>query len=256
MKFAVLGLSEALRSELKPHGIGVTAVCPGLINTEITHNTPIRGTGNHDQLRQHVAGIYRKRGYTAERVARNILRAIDRDRAVAPIAAEAHLMYVLSRAVPPLGRWAAAKMADAAKFPPMLRTSATPAHRARTEFGHPVVWRRARAWRKVHQASLYARAAIAARRRGAAGHPDEAEARAGEQLFARLSDLAQHVVSDCRLVKVPGDRPPWVDTGIDVREGEQLSTFAWGRIWMSRFFDIWLGADFQLWARVGEKGPV
>ena len=35
-KFAVLGLSEALREELRPHGIGVTAICPGLINTPIT----------------------------------------------------------------------------------------------------------------------------------------------------------------------------------------------------------------------------
>ena len=32
-KFGVLGLSEALRDELHRHGIGVTAVCPGIINT-------------------------------------------------------------------------------------------------------------------------------------------------------------------------------------------------------------------------------
>src|SRR3954451_20740918 len=42
-KFAVLGLSEALRAELEPHGIGVTAVCPGIINTPITVNTRARG---------------------------------------------------------------------------------------------------------------------------------------------------------------------------------------------------------------------
>jgi hypothetical protein len=137
----------------------------------------------------------------------------------------------------------------------MFRPS-VPAYRTRSEAAHPVVWRPARARRAVHQASLYARAAVAARARSATGHPDEAEARTGEQLFARLRQLPADVVSECRLVKVPGDRPPWVDTGIEVREGELLSTFAWGRIWISRFFDIWLGADFQLWARVGEKGPV
>jgi NAD(P)-dependent dehydrogenase (short-subunit alcohol dehydrogenase family) len=114
-KFAVLGLSEALRSELRPHRIGVTAVCPGLINTAITTNTPIRGNGNYDQRREHLAGIYQKRGYTAERVAANILRAVERDRAMAPIAAEAHLMYVLSRTAPPLARWVAAKMAELTK---------------------------------------------------------------------------------------------------------------------------------------------
>src|SRR5439155_4804864 len=32
-KFAVVGLSEALRAEVGQHGIGVTAVCPGFIDT-------------------------------------------------------------------------------------------------------------------------------------------------------------------------------------------------------------------------------
>ncbi|ETW24740.1 SDR family NAD(P)-dependent oxidoreductase [Mycobacterium gastri] len=114
-KFAVFGLSEALRMELKPHGIGVTAVCPGIINTAITQTSPIRGSGDIDQRRTRLASTYAKRGYTAERVAHNILRAVDRNRAVAPIAAEAHAMYGLSRAVPPLARWAAARLAELAK---------------------------------------------------------------------------------------------------------------------------------------------
>ncbi|MEV0668980.1 SDR family NAD(P)-dependent oxidoreductase [Mycobacterium sp. NPDC050441] len=114
-KFAVLGLSEALRMELRPHGIGVTAVCPGIINTAITQNSPIRGGGDVDERRRHLESAYRKRGYTPERVAKNILRAVGRNRAVAPVAAEAHLMYVLSRAVPPLARWLAARMAELSK---------------------------------------------------------------------------------------------------------------------------------------------
>lgn len=114
-KFGVLGLSEALRMELKPHGIGVTAVCPGIINTTITQNTPIRGDGDVDERRKRLASTYQKRGYTAQRVAHNILRAVDRNRAVAPIAAEAHLMYVLSRTCPPLSRWVATQVAELSK---------------------------------------------------------------------------------------------------------------------------------------------
>ncbi|MEU0600896.1 SDR family NAD(P)-dependent oxidoreductase [Streptomyces sp. NPDC006393] len=110
-KFAVFGLSETLRLELRPHGIGVTAVCPGVIDTNITRTTPIRGGGDHDRRREHLSALYRKRGYTAERAARNILRAVDRDKPVAPIAAEAHLGYWLSRAVPPAGRWFSARLA-------------------------------------------------------------------------------------------------------------------------------------------------
>ncbi len=113
-KFAVLGLSEALRIELKPYRIGVTAVCPGVINTAITKASPIRGAGDTEGRRQRLAATYQKRGYTPERAARNILRAIERNRAVAPIAAEAHVMYVLSRVVPPLARWVSAQMAKAA----------------------------------------------------------------------------------------------------------------------------------------------
>ncbi len=114
-KFAVFGLSEALRIELKPHGIGVTAVCPGIINTAITKASPIRGTGDGDVRRQRLAAAYQKRGYTPERAARNILRAAGRNRVVAPIAAEAHVMYVLSRVAPPLARWVAARRAAAAR---------------------------------------------------------------------------------------------------------------------------------------------
>ncbi len=114
-KFAVVGLSEALRVELRPHGIGVTAVCPGIINTPITRNTELRGEDNTEQRRDAVAALYAKRGYTPERVARNILKAVAADKAVAPIALEAHLMYAATRFTPALARWAAGRMAAAGK---------------------------------------------------------------------------------------------------------------------------------------------
>jgi NAD(P)-dependent dehydrogenase (short-subunit alcohol dehydrogenase family) len=114
-KFAVVGLSEALRTELRPHRIGVTAVCPGVINTPITRSTQLRGAANTEQRRDKVTAIYEKRGYTPERVAHNILKAVHRDRAVAPIALEAHLMYGVSRVAPPLARWAAGRMASVGK---------------------------------------------------------------------------------------------------------------------------------------------
>ena len=34
-KYAVLGLSEAMRTDLAAHGIGVSVLCPGLVNTNI-----------------------------------------------------------------------------------------------------------------------------------------------------------------------------------------------------------------------------
>jgi NAD(P)-dependent dehydrogenase (short-subunit alcohol dehydrogenase family) len=112
-KFAVLGLSEALREELRPHGIGVTAICPGIINTPITRNARARGAAEDPKMRERVVSLYERRNYGPDRVARNILKAVERNRSVAPIAPEAWLAYAIKRASPRLAGWAARRMAAA-----------------------------------------------------------------------------------------------------------------------------------------------
>jgi NAD(P)-dependent dehydrogenase (short-subunit alcohol dehydrogenase family) len=47
-KFAVRGLSESLRHSLHPHGIGVSVLCPGLVNSEIYRSDEIRTPGTED----------------------------------------------------------------------------------------------------------------------------------------------------------------------------------------------------------------
>jgi NAD(P)-dependent dehydrogenase (short-subunit alcohol dehydrogenase family) len=110
-KFAVLGLSEALRVELRPLGIGVTAVCPGLINTPITRSGRLRGTS--EARRERIVAVYERRAYGPDRVARRILHAVERNRAVMPVAAEAWAMWWLARFAPPLAR-GVARAIDAA----------------------------------------------------------------------------------------------------------------------------------------------
>lgn len=99
-KYAVLGLSESLRQELGPRGIGVTAVCPGIIDTAITRAAPLRGKAAVAGAREEMVRAYERRGYGPDRVARNVLRAIQRNRAVAPVSPEAWLFYYLKRAAP------------------------------------------------------------------------------------------------------------------------------------------------------------
>jgi len=99
-KYAVLGLSESLREELAPHRIGVTAVCPGIINTGIVEATRMRGAQDTDAARAEIKRGYTQRNYTPERVAENVLRAIQRNRAVAPISPEAWMFYYLKRFFP------------------------------------------------------------------------------------------------------------------------------------------------------------
>lgn len=114
-KFAVLGLSEALRTELRPHAIGVTAVCPGLINTSITRTSRMRGASADEASRARLIRMYERRNYGPERVAERILRAVGRDIPVAPVTAEAWALYVLSRAAPPIARRLAAVIDAAVK---------------------------------------------------------------------------------------------------------------------------------------------
>jgi NAD(P)-dependent dehydrogenase (short-subunit alcohol dehydrogenase family) len=104
-KYAVLGLSEALWDELRPHGIGVTAVCPGIIDTPITRSARLVGAMDKPAMRQEMVTRYQRRGYGPDRVAENVLKAIQRNRLVAPISPEAWGLYYLKRFFPWALRW-------------------------------------------------------------------------------------------------------------------------------------------------------
>jgi NAD(P)-dependent dehydrogenase (short-subunit alcohol dehydrogenase family) len=103
-KYAVLGLTETLHAELAPLGIGVTCVCPGFIDTSILDRAPLRGALDTPAARSQMASLLRERGYTPDRVAENILRAVGRGRLVAPITPEAWVLYYAKRFVPGLLR--------------------------------------------------------------------------------------------------------------------------------------------------------
>ncbi|MFC4495514.1 SDR family oxidoreductase [Streptomyces ovatisporus] len=101
-KAAVLMLSECLRAELAGKGIGVTAVCPGPVNTGITGTARFVGLGETEERRrrERVAKLYRLRNYPPEKVAKAIMRGVVRDQAVVPVTAEAHVARFLSRFAP------------------------------------------------------------------------------------------------------------------------------------------------------------
>jgi NAD(P)-dependent dehydrogenase (short-subunit alcohol dehydrogenase family) len=101
-KFAVVGLSESLRSELAPHGIGVSAVCPGMINTDIIN----RGRFTDGKLQSRNAETFATRGRPPEHVARAVLRAIRSDVPVVPVGVEAWSAWIGKRVSP----WLTAKV--------------------------------------------------------------------------------------------------------------------------------------------------
>ncbi|MFC9678824.1 SDR family oxidoreductase [Streptomyces sp. NPDC056948] len=101
-KAAVLMLSECLRAELAGQGIGVTAVCPGIVNTAITSTAHFAGVDAQEEagLQRRAARLYGLRNYPPEKVAAAILRAVVRDEAVVPVTPEARGARVLSRWAP------------------------------------------------------------------------------------------------------------------------------------------------------------
>ena len=101
-KFAVLGFSEALRGDLSDHGIGVTAICPGIVNTNIVATTAAEGSAVG--WKEGAVDFYARRNYPPEKVARAIVTAVRRNRAVAPVTPEARAMYHIKRLFPGLAR--------------------------------------------------------------------------------------------------------------------------------------------------------
>lgn len=101
-KAAVLMLSECLRAELSSKDIGVSAICPGLINTSITRTSSFVGVAREEQekRRREAIRIYQIRNFTPDRVATEIVRAVRDNVAVVPVAPEAKALRVLSRLSP------------------------------------------------------------------------------------------------------------------------------------------------------------
>lgn len=112
-KFGVFGLSEALRDELRAHGIGVTTVCPGFVDTPIVASTRPRGSYARADVQARIAAFYRRRGYGPERVAAAIVGAVARRREVLPVTPEAWATYLGKRLAPGATARAARWLADA-----------------------------------------------------------------------------------------------------------------------------------------------
>ncbi|MET9423166.1 SDR family oxidoreductase [Streptomyces sp. NPDC006540] len=105
-KAAVLMLSECLRAELAGRDIGVTAVCPGIVNTNITATARFAGVDAMEEKRRQkrTARLYGLRNYPPEKVADAVLRAVVRNQAVVPVTPEARGARLLSRVSPGLLR--------------------------------------------------------------------------------------------------------------------------------------------------------
>ncbi|MEU4402839.1 SDR family oxidoreductase [Micromonospora orduensis] len=99
-KFAVRGLTEALRHELVDDGIGVTSVHPGGIRTRITENARIGSGVSHEEYAAGRAQFEKLLTIAPQRAAEVILRGVQRRRGRVLIGWSAKVPDLLARVLP------------------------------------------------------------------------------------------------------------------------------------------------------------
>jgi NAD(P)-dependent dehydrogenase (short-subunit alcohol dehydrogenase family) len=108
-KHAVVGLSLALRSEAAAHGVGVLAICPGAVETPILDKGAV---GDFEGRSFFLTGQRSQTGYDPDRLARDVLRAIERNQAILVVPKLAYAGWLGVRLAPNImGRMSARMIA-------------------------------------------------------------------------------------------------------------------------------------------------
>lgn len=120
-KFALVGLSDALRNELRAEGIRVTTVCPGLMRTGSHINAEFKGQGEKEFAWFSLGATMPLASISGERAARQILDAARNGQAELTITLQARAA-VIAQAIAPnltgsLMAFASRIMPDAAEGP-------------------------------------------------------------------------------------------------------------------------------------------
>ena len=103
-KYGVVGFSETLRAEAAAHGIGVTAICPGIVSTNITKELRMcSGTerSSVSEVANKAHWFFMRFGYSPEKVADSVVRAVEKNKVVVSVDKGTYLMDLTHR----LSRW-------------------------------------------------------------------------------------------------------------------------------------------------------
>lgn len=110
-KAAVIALSESLRGELSAHQIGVTAVCPGFVNTPIAETVQLFGRMNTPKTKKNIEKMFAYGNLKPEAVAEQTLKAIAKNKGFVTIGRDAVGGHFLKRFAPTLFSKVVAKTA-------------------------------------------------------------------------------------------------------------------------------------------------
>jgi short-subunit dehydrogenase len=93
-KYALVGFSEALRAEFGREGLGVTALCPGFVATNLFASAPVPENAKGPKIPPRIFCT------TPEKIARSAVRAIRRDRRLVVVEPLARLLTTIKRLAP------------------------------------------------------------------------------------------------------------------------------------------------------------
>jgi len=103
-KAAVFMFGDCLRAELDQAGVGLTTVCPGMINTNIVHTTrfdvPAGKQAKVEARRAQLEKAFAARRYGPDKVANAIVSAVKKNKPIRPVAPEAYFVYGVAHLLP------------------------------------------------------------------------------------------------------------------------------------------------------------
>jgi NAD(P)-dependent dehydrogenase (short-subunit alcohol dehydrogenase family)/pimeloyl-ACP methyl ester carboxylesterase len=103
-KAAVFMFGDCLRAELDQAGVGLTTVCPGVINTNIVHTTrfdvPANKQAKVEARRAQLEKAFAARRYGPDKVAKAIVSAVKKNKPIRPVAPEAYFAYGVAHLLP------------------------------------------------------------------------------------------------------------------------------------------------------------
>ncbi|MDT5013197.1 MAG: hypothetical protein QOH57_4814 [Mycobacterium sp.] len=103
-KAATYMFSDCLRAELDAADVGLTTICPGVINTNMISNTRfdtrIDSSEHVDGRRGQLDKMFSLRRYGPDKVANAIVSAVKKNKPIRPVTFEAYALYGVSRVLP------------------------------------------------------------------------------------------------------------------------------------------------------------
>jgi NAD(P)-dependent dehydrogenase (short-subunit alcohol dehydrogenase family)/pimeloyl-ACP methyl ester carboxylesterase len=103
-KAAVFMFGDCLRAELDQSGVGLTTVCPGVIDTNIVHTTrfdvPAGKQAKVEARRAQLEKAFAARRYGPDKVAKAIVSAVKKNKPIRLVAPEAYFVYGVAHLLP------------------------------------------------------------------------------------------------------------------------------------------------------------